>query len=141
MTLEELTCKQECQDMVIRYFTILDLGPRSSIGDIFTEDGMLVRGDRILDPRQAFQQMGEDVVPIHFAINIVVDPTGPTTAEGTAYTVAYNMRGKPDDKLPRVMPPTPSRIGKMHFEFRKTPAGWRIYRQTGLHRFVDDGLT
>ena len=141
MTPDERDCKLECSDLVIRYFTILDTGPRSSIGEIFADDGKMVRGDNLLDPREAFANVPAEFVPIHLVMNVLISPTGPSTATGEAYVVAYNMRGKVDDTLPRKMPPTPNRIGKMGFDFRKTDKGWRIYRQTPLHHFVDDGLT
>ncbi|HWU24932.1 MAG TPA: nuclear transport factor 2 family protein [Rhizomicrobium sp.] len=143
MTLDEMTCKLECHDLIVRYFTIIDTGPRSNIKDVFSEDGriMTLGGDGGVDPVAAFNGLSPEFVPIHATSNILVTPTGPDTAVGEAYVTAFNMFGKVDDILPRKMPPTPNRIGKILFEFRKTPVGWRIYRFKSGHRFVDDGLT
>ena len=142
MTPEEQNCKLECHDLIVRYFTILDTGPRSSIGEIFTDDGkMLTTNPGGADPREMFTKLPAEFVPIHLTSNIVVNQTGPTTAEGEAYVIAYNMMGKVDDALPRVMPDTPNRIGKILFEFHKTDKGWRMFRFKPGHRFVDDGRT
>ena len=142
MTIDDLICKQECHDLVVRYFTLLDTGPRSKAPELFTDDGrMMTTGEEGADPREMFSRLPAEFVPIHLTSNILITPTGPDTAEGETYGVAYNMMGKVDDVLPRAMPQTPNRIGKLLFEFRKTAGGWRIYRFKAGHRFVDDGLT
>ena len=144
MTLEELFCKQECQDLIVRYFMLLDTGPRSKAVDLFSDDGkMIVPGGPAegVPPGLLFGNLPQEFVPIHLATNIWITPTGPDTAEASTYVVAYNLFGKVDDALPRKMPPTPSRIGKIDFKFRKTAAGWRISQFKPNAAFIDDGLT
>ena len=143
MNLDELVCKVECQELIARYFNILDSGPRSEAADLFTQDGrMFVTGDDDGAPPAAmFAALPQEFVPVHLATNVVITSAGPDAAEGIAYAVAYNMFGKADDALPRRMPPTPSRIGKVLFSFKKTPSGWRISTFRPLAAFVDDGLT
>jgi hypothetical protein len=135
---EEQSCKLECHDLIVRFFTIIDTGPLASFKDLFTEDGKLLRGGAGFDPGPLVTGRPNNMFPIHLVTNMLVTQTGPETADGEAYVVAYNMKGDPADTLPRKMPQTPNRIGKSIFEFRKTAAGWRIFSQTNGHHFVDD---
>jgi len=146
MTLEELSCKLECQDLIIRYFVMLDSGPRATIPDLlFTEDGTMVGpGNNVAEGaalRERFAQLPKEFVPVHPTMNILITPTGPNTADGTAYVVAYNIFGKVDDVLPRPMPTTPNRVGIVQFQFRNTASGWRISQFKPNVPFIDDGRT
>jgi hypothetical protein len=76
--------------------------------------------------------------PVHLLTNIVINQTGPDTAEGTGYGIAYNILGKEDDAIPRPMPATPSRIGKTLYKFRKTADGWKICETRIPPAFIDD---
>jgi hypothetical protein len=141
MNADEIVCRLACQELIIRYFTILDTGPRASIGEIATDEGVMTREGGDLDLRAAFAGLPAEFVPIHLTHNILVKQTGADTAEGECYVTAFNMMGKADDPVPRPMPATPNRIGKTRFQFRKTGEGWRIQRFTAGERFVDDGKT
>ena len=143
MSPEEVVCKLECQDLVSRYFRFLDRGPRSDIGQIFTEDAKMgASGDfNGIHPTQAFSTLPAEFTPTHLATNILITPTGPDTATGEAYCVAYNTFGSPDDVLPRKMPDHPNRIGVVLFKFGKTPDGWRIAEFDVETAAYDDGAT
>jgi len=145
MNLDELTCKVECQELVARYFILLDRGPRAELPNLFTDDPKFITPDGNVTEGGAVHglltHMPENFVPVHLAVNVVITPAGPDAAEGLCYGVAYNMFGKADDVLPRKMPNTPNRIGKIDFRFRKTAKGWRISQFKVNVAFIDDGLT
>ena len=143
MNSAELICKVECQELIARYFNILDSGPRTDAVELFTQDGrMFVTDDKEgAPPADMFAALPPQFVPVHLATNVVITPAGPDAAEGIAYAVAYNIFGGADDALPRRMPPTPSRIGRVQFSFKRTPAGWRISAFRPLTAYIDDGLT
>lgn len=145
MTLEDVSCTLACQALMVRYFTALDGGDRSKVADLFAEDGKMdsPRGGAISGPaiRERLMALPPEFVPVHLAANLLVTPTGPDTADGSAYVVAYNMFGKVDEALPRPMPTNPSRIGTVDFKFRKTASGWRIALFKPNVAFIDDGKT
>jgi len=140
-----MVCVKECTDLITKYFLYLDYGPRSEAPDLFTEDGRQGRVGQSHEGKEAiraaFARLPETLSPIHLVTNIMITPQGPEKAVGMAYIVAYNLRADPSEPMPRKMPPTPSRIGKGDFEFRKTADGWRIAAFVPGTAKVDDGLT
>lgn len=146
MTFEDVSCTLACQDLMVGYFTALDSGDRSKVADLFADDGKMdsPRGGAISGAaaiRERLSALPREFVPVHLAANLRVSATGPDTADGSAYVVAYNMIGKLDDTLPRPMPANPSRIGTVDFKFRRTAAGWRISLFKPNVAFIDDGKT
>lgn len=145
MTPEQVSCKLACQDLIIRYFVSIDSGAGSKAADLFADDGAMVSPRGSASGKDAIRarlaNIPAEFVPVHLATNVIITPTGPDTADGRAYVVAYNMFGKIDDVLPRKMPAAPSRIGTIDFKFRKTAEDWRIAEFKPNTPFIDDGQT
>lgn len=130
MNVDELSCKSECDELMARYFVSLDAGERDRLIDLFTDDAAMPRpgggGQGKPAIRELVMSLPANFKPVHLAVNRIVTRTGPDTASGLAYVVTYNMFAKEGETPPLPIPQTPTGIGKINFEFRRTPEGWRI---------------
>jgi hypothetical protein len=140
MTLDEVICKLECRELVIKLMRSLDTHDKELWHSVLADDAKRHYGNSKNkdDLHKFWDLLPKGFYPVHLVTNITITPTGPDTAEGVAYGVAYNIFGKEDDPLPRPMPKTPSRVGRTNYTFRKTSAGWRISATEIPPAFIDD---
>jgi hypothetical protein len=114
---DALSCKIECQELIIRHGAALDHGNASEGIALFVEGTKVIggpgRGDISLE--QYWDRPVEDFTYYSPRIitNIVITPTGTDTAEGIAYVT---MRDIPDSLW--------------RYKFLKTDQGWRISVRT-----------
>jgi hypothetical protein len=131
MNVEEISCKIGCQEAVINFFGALDRREKDLWATTLTDDAKQVSprhpaGFITMKDHWNLVMAKTDFFPTHIITNVVINQTGPDTAEGSFHGTAWNVFGGPDDALPRPMLDKPSRIGRNLLRFRKTDAGWRI---------------
>lgn len=125
MTLDDLICKTECQELIFEHARHLDEMKIAESRNAFSDDAIMVTplGDevRIADmPEAETRRVATNLKP-RIVTNVVVKPTGPDTADGFAYIT-----------LPRKLVAQ----GEWHYKFRKFGKDWKItwYRAIGLER-------
>lgn len=125
MTLEDLICKAECQDLILRHARHLDECNFAESKQSYTADAVMVTPT---GAEVKIADMGDDTLrraatglKPRIVTNILITPTGPDTADGFAYVT-----------LPRKLVSQ----GEWLYKFRKTDQGWRVcwYRANGLER-------
>ena len=134
----------ECIEIIHRYSHYADLGRRSLIPDLFTEDGVLgfpgqpIRGRRAL--RDHFSLDQPDRTTVHVCTNTVIDVVSLEEARGITYLTVYAVEGEVDPYAP-VDPPV--RVGYYtdqivkvdgHWRFRERAITFLLGRRTGSER-------
>jgi hypothetical protein len=127
---DDLACTIACQDVLGRLSWALDTGANSAAAELFTDDATLVTpAGELAGPavREFMEGRSSAVATRHIMTNLVVNRTGPDTAEAISYLIVYRV---PRDAAgpSRVLPPTPQAFGEWKINLRKTPAGWRLTR-------------
>jgi len=117
MTLDDLICKMECQDLILRHARHLDAGELAESRTVYTHDAIIVgpTGQEIRQadiPDERLKQVTANLRP-RIVTNIMVTPTSLTTAKAFAYVT-----------LPRAEIPQ----GEWHYDLCKLDQGWRISR-------------
>jgi len=143
---EELSCRLECQNLLINFFGALDRRDQALWASTLTDDAKQHSprhpgGALDMKKHWAMVSAKTDFFPTHIITNIVITPTGPDTAEGNMHGTAWNTFGSSTDTLPRPMLDRPSRIGLTKVKFRKTDKGWRISDFIGSAPYLDCGRT
>jgi len=120
VTIDELICKMECQELILHHARCLDEGSLAESQSLFTEDATMIgpSGEkiRVADRNEAEMRRVTANLKPRILTNIVITPTGPNTAKAFSYITL------PRPNLPQ---------GEWHYELRKTDKGWRI-----SHRMV-----
>lgn len=127
---------QECTELVHRYTHYADLGMRSRMPSLFTEDGILgfpeapLRGQAELQAH--FKVDDPDRTSMHVCTNTIIDVLGPDEARGITYLTVYAHEGPlaPDEP---VKPPV--RVGHYEDDFARTPDGWRFRERHVVFHF------
>ena len=125
MSLNELICKMECQELIFQHARRLDEGAYADAKHAYTADAVMVvpTGEemKIAEiPLEAMAKAGANLKP-RIVTNLVVTVAGPDTAKAFAYVT-----------LPRQLVAQ----GEWHYDLRRTDAGWRIsrFKAIGLER-------
>jgi hypothetical protein len=140
MTLEELSCKAECQDLALKLFSAIDAHDKTIWDSVVTEDAQqVVPGGAPSPLSDTWEVFPANFVPVHIVTNVIITPTGSDTADGILHTTAYHIYAGPGDGGTRPMPSTPSGVGKMGLGFTRTSAGWRISELRLMLPIFDDG--
>jgi hypothetical protein len=133
---ERIRIVHECTELVHRYTHYADLGMRSRIPGLFTEDGVLgfpgepLRGQEVLQAH--FKINDPDRTTVHVCTNTVIDVLGQDAAQGITYLTVYAHEGP----IPPGMPaPAPIRVGHYEDQFVRTPEGWRFQERRVVFRF------
>lgn len=129
MTLDDLICKMECEEVILNHARHLDLGELTKAREAFTQDATFVTptGEtvRTADIKEEEQRVYTANLYPRIVTNIVVTPTGPDTADARCYITL------PRDLIAQ---------GEWLYKLRKTPEGWRICHHvaTGIERNKGD---
>lgn len=129
MSIENLMCRAECEDLLHRFAYLLDSGSNSEAADLFTDEATLRRPDgEYSGPaiRALIEQRPATVVTRHILTNLSVTRMDARTATASAYCLVYRVDGRADDVLPREMPDGPTAAGDWKVDFRLTEGGWRM---------------
>jgi SnoaL-like domain len=128
---DEIACKVECHDLLVRLCSALDSGANPDAADLFVADATLVlaTGAEVCGPdiRGHLLARSSEIVTRHLLTNVLVTPHSGDRATADASILVYRV-GRDGDVLPRVLPTTPQGVGEWHVEFRRTPLGWRLGR-------------
>ena len=115
MSVDDLVCKMDCQELILHHARCLDEGDREGAATSYTDDAQMVGPTgEVLSAAEAGGRLRPDLIVAlkpRIVTNLVVTPTGPDTAEAFAYVT-----------LPRAQFPH----GEWHYKLRKTADGWRI---------------
>ena len=121
MTLDDLICKQEIQDLLLMRTRFLDEGKLAEAQSLYSDDAIIVgpTGKEIRARDRDMAEMRQTTANLkpRLLTNIVVTPTGPDSAEAFAYITL------PRPELPQ---------GEWRYEFRRTSDGWRITRYQAI---------
>lgn len=135
---ERMAAERACEALMTAYTHRVDgFGERSSVPDLFTDDGVWESDEARLEGRDEMAAFfGRDEphrTTRHVSSNAAVDVTGPDTAEGLSYFALYRYVGE----KPRVpdLDDQPVILGHYTDRFVRTADGWRI-----AHRRADVGL-
>jgi len=105
MELWELTARELVRETVTRYAHLVDRGRIDEVIGLFTEDGTLEAGDRppvhgrdairafFLDTKGRLAAAATRPLIRHHVSNLVIDVTGPDTADARSYFLAITERG------------------------------------------------
>src|SRR5579864_460652 len=100
MSIDELICKLECQDVLVNLASALDRGANAEAAAFFADDGLLIMpdGESTGAPaiRERLMQRPAHIATRHILTNIIVRPIDATTAEGQAYIVVYRVTRAPN---------------------------------------------
>ncbi|MEO8307040.1 MAG: nuclear transport factor 2 family protein [Pseudomonadota bacterium] len=138
MTTEELTCIEECRNLIIDFAHFIDSGQTPRLAELVTADatfarptnpGVVISGAGAI--LEAFAARPRNLVTQHFNLNIRIRQTGPDTAEGLSIVVLY--LGEATEELV----PGKGRkgngpiMGTWTDTFVRTAAGWRFKDRRG----------
>jgi len=131
MTLEDLTCKIACGDLIVAFANAIDYSRYDEVAALFTGDGEVARGDEVSRGPEAIlatlQRRPADRITRHMVSNIRISRTSPDTAEGLSYVHLYRTTGQAEDfPLPL---PAPAACAEWRDRFVLTDEGWRIARR------------
>jgi SnoaL-like domain len=138
MTLEELTCIEDCRNLIIDFAQFIDSGQSARLGELLTADatfarptspGVIVSGAGAI--LEAFAARPRNLVSQHFNLNIRIRQTGPDTAEGYSIVVLY-LGDTADELVPgKGRKGNGPIIGNWTDNFVRTAAGWRFKDRRG----------
>lgn len=139
MSIEDLTCKLACNDLLVRLCTALDSGDNDAAADCFAEDAVLElpagekRGPEV---RAVLNARPASVTTRHVMTNVIVEPEGEACARGAGYILVYRVPTAADSARPLALPATPQAAGDWRISFVDTPRGWRISRYSASEVMV-----
>jgi ketosteroid isomerase-like protein len=131
MTVDELICKQSCNDLMAELASALDRGDNAAAADCFTHDATMVMptgefsGEAV---REALARRPAHIVTRHIYTNVIIRPMDAATAEGSAYLLVYRVPRGADGQPSSRLPNTPQAAGDWRLRFRRTPGGWKLSR-------------
>jgi hypothetical protein len=129
MNLSEIADKLECQDLLVRLCSALDVGDNTKAATMLAENATVVAPTGPVSgeaARQVFLSRPPTIVTRHVLTNLLVTLTGPDTATADAYIIVYRVPREAQDVPPRRLPATPQAAGDWKIKFKKTVQGWRI---------------
>jgi hypothetical protein len=135
MSIDEIICKLECHDLLVKLASALDRGANDEAADFFSDDGVLVtpNGESVGPAvRQALAKRPANIITRHIFTNAIINPIDTQSAEGHAYILVYRVSREANDVLPRRLPSTPQGAGDWRIGFRKTATGWKISRYEAI---------
>lgn len=135
-TNERQSIEQECRSLVIKLAQHGDHGEDKDATNLFTEDGVWVRGGKHYRGQAAIlasysTRHGPGTVVRHGVLGTNVTVVDEDAAKAISYYVAfrYDLQSA-DVKLPAPLQ-VPFSMGEWHDSFRRTPVGWRVtHRET-----------
>ncbi|MXO60671.1 hypothetical protein GRI89_14090 [Altererythrobacter salegens] len=131
-TIDDLACKIECSDLLVRLCSALDEGRNQDAAGMFTVDACIhTPGGEVLEGSAAhgfLERRPASIATRHIMSNLLVTPTGVGAATATAYILVYRVPRSEGDTLPRVLPGTPQAAGDWSIDLTKTASGWKISR-------------
>ena len=132
---ERREIEEACKGLVVSLVHHSDHGVDEAAVDLFTADGVWVRGGKPFTGRdqllQSFAARSKSVVTRHFTSNIRIVVTDDDNAEGVSYFMAFNHDSGTDQPELPLPVNLPFSIGEYHDKFVCTPAGWRF-----AHRMI-----
>jgi len=128
--------EHECTRLVLSYAHFADTFQDEAFAALFTEDGLLHRGDGPLVGRAAIRaamgQRRRDAVVRHVMTNILVEVVDDRNATGIATLTLYRHFGS--SALPAPMM-APEMIAHYHDRYALTAEGWRIAERRAVVAF------
>jgi hypothetical protein len=129
MSLDELTAKLDCQDVINRFLGALDTRANADAASLMTSDGVIVIPDGELAGAELRESLlHRTYVSRHVITNTVMTCLDAKTVQCQAYVMTYNVQPRPDEKPPWPMPPGPAAAGNWTILLVKGDEGWRISR-------------
>lgn len=136
MTLDDISCKIACTDLMVRLCDLLDKGENVAAAGLFSEEaellapnGNVLRGAEV---RAFLENRSPAIATRHVLSNVLITPGGPDTATVRAYILVYRVPRQEPDALPRALPATPQAVGDWDMDLVRTSNGWRIRRFSAL---------
>ncbi len=121
--------EQACTQLTIEYARSIDFRDYDNIVNLFTEDAVLVIGQRLEGRDEivtAIKQRPGELRSRHVISNGFVDVTSERSARGICYLTLYRHEGSESLQRGPVDLKGPAAIGHYEDAFVRTPEGWRI---------------
>jgi hypothetical protein len=140
--LARLLVERECERLILRYCTLVDLGNASQIADLFCEDGEWIGVELHLrgqDEIRAWFTEREGLarrISRHVCTNILIDVLSEDEAESICFMADYRHDSRDGEPQLPVTLEVPKYLGELHDRFRRTPDGWRFARRRVEVSFV-----
>jgi hypothetical protein len=147
-TLQEIAERTLIRELMDRYGIVHDMGTAEEYADLFTADGEIASGGRVLvkgreallaQARRDHERFGEtdasgkwSSIMRHLISNAQITLTGPGTAEGTCYVTTVVKKG---DVGPAVLS-----VSRYSDRYVKSGGQWRIQRREILLEFGNSEL-
>lgn len=138
-SIEQLDAIRACEQLVVAYTHLIDMGEAGKVAELFTEDGIWESAENTMKGGAAIaagfgqRQANAGRRSRHVCTNVSVTLTGADCAEGFCYFTLYRADGVDG---PVVFDTVPAMVGEYRDRFRRTPEGWRIAHRTATAGFI-----
>ena len=129
---ERQAIRSECEALSIAYARAIDFNDQDALLDLFTEDGELDAGGRLVGRTaiaQAIAKRPRELRSRHVLTNLFVDVVSREEARGISYLTLYRHLG-PESLGSSPVPLTgPFAVGHYEDRYRRTGQGWKFQRR------------
>lgn len=132
--IDRLLAEHACERLILEFMRRLDLGQPSSVGELFTEDGVWEwpHDGRRVQGRAAlgdyFGSRPADRLSRRMCTNILVDVVSAETAVATTYFATYRVDGYTEGTM--IPARLPVNVGHYEDTFRNVDGAWLLAHRT-----------